>query len=689
MQFLIGLDDVFRNVRSSILITEPLPDVKSAFATLSRDESHRANNVHSVNKSSSTAFVSKMGYPPGFKKNPKGNNSKATVNNVTDSGSSSGNTHVLTSDDYQKLMGLLRSSDSGTACGIGNVTCIPIGSNMVSQHMTYSTMFLFNVIDVSHLNLTVAHPNATVANINQIGSVKLTETLIIHDVFIVYGYHVSLLSVHKLDGANKVNVIFNDVSCLIRDSTQKSLVGTGNMVGGLYFLDQGKKHINSSVKTCVVSKCLWHNRVGHPADQVLKVLKDKINIDDLITGPCDVYHKAKKTREPFPLSSHKTNDLGQLVHLDVWGPYNVRNEGDPERVVIDEFVRRSSRKTSLPSRLKDYEIQGKVKYGLNRYVNYAKLSSDNNSFVTNLNKTVEPKTYKEASTNSRWAQAMNKEIKALYRNETWEITDLPKERKPIGSKWIFKIKFKSSGEVERYKARLVAKGFSKKEGLDYEETFSPVVKMVTVRCVLSIAFQNSWSIFQLDVNNTFMYGDLVEDVYMSLPKGFFVHGDQRVCKLKKSLYGLKQAPRKWNEKLSSVLCELGFNQSKNLASLIVVHKLSQAMHGPLKSDFKLAFRVLRYLKGAPRMRVMYKASDSFELTAFIDSDWVKCNVTRRFVTGFAVFLDSCLVPWKSKKQSVLAKSSAEVEYRAMSNVSRKIIWILKILTDLKWNIQFL
>ncbi|GJZ96042.1 hypothetical protein Tco_0668376 [Tanacetum coccineum] len=107
------------------------------------------------------------------------------------------------------------------------------------------------------------------------------------------------------------------------------------------------------------------------------------------------------------------------------------------------------------------------------------------------------------------------------------------------------------------------------------------------------------------------------------------------------------------------------------------------MHGPLKSDLKLAFRVLRYLKGAPGIGVMYKVSDGFELTAFVDSDWAKCNVIRRYVTGFAVFLGSCLVFWKSKKQSVLAKSSAEAEYRAMSNVACENIWILKILTDLK------
>nr|GEZ44305.1 hypothetical protein [Tanacetum cinerariifolium] len=278
----------------------------------------------------------------------------------------------------------------------------------------------------------------------------------------------------------------------------------------------------------------------------------------------------------------------------------------------------------------------------------------------------------------RSVEAMNKEMEALNRNNTWVIIDRPNGRKLVGCKWIYKIKYKSNGKVERYKARLVAKGCSQKEGLYCEETFSPIVNMVSVRCVLSLVMQNQWSIFQLDVNNAFL-----------------------VCKLKRSLYGLKQAPRKWNEKLSSMLIELGFSQSNNGHSLFVksdgdvfavllvyvddiiitgkliyltisydVHKLSHVMHGPLKSALKLAFRVLRYLKGAPGKGVLYNKSSNFELCAFVDSDWAKCNATWRFVFGFVVFLSSCLVSWKSKKQSVLAKSSAEAEYRAISAAMR-------------------
>ncbi|GKF21668.1 ribonuclease H-like domain-containing protein, partial [Tanacetum coccineum] len=108
-----------------------------------------------------------------------------------------------------------------------------------------------------------------------------------------------------------------------------------------------------------------------------------------------------------------------------------------------------------------------------------------------------------------------------------------------------------------YKVRVVAKGFSQREGFYYLETFSPVVKMSTVRCMLNVSICNNWDLFQLDINNAFMYGDLSEDVYMTLPLGFD-NDKSKVCKLNKSLYGLKQAPKQWNAKLTKALTEHGF-----------------------------------------------------------------------------------------------------------------------------------
>lgn len=211
--------------------------------------------------------------------------------------------------------------------------------------------------------------------------------------------------------------------------------------------------------------------------------------------------------------------------------------------IVQSNVRRSERPSKVPVKFNDYVIDSKFKYGLEKVVNYAKLNDSNYCFTVNLTKSVEPTSYNQALDNPYWVEAMNNEMEALNRNNTWTITDLPPNRKPIGCKWIYKIKYKASGEIERYKARLVAKGYSQREGLDYEETFSPVVKMVTVRCLISLAVSKGWCLYQLDVNNAFLYRKLNEEIYMSIPQGYDNNVNNKVCRLNKSLYGLKQAPR--------------------------------------------------------------------------------------------------------------------------------------------------
>ncbi|GJY98162.1 ribonuclease H-like domain-containing protein [Tanacetum coccineum] len=194
-----------------------------------------------------------------------------------------------------------------------------------------------------------------------------------------------------------------------------------------------------------------------------------------------------------------------------------------------------------------------------------------------------------------WVEAMNKEMEALNRNNTWVISDLPKGRRPIGCKWIFKVKYKSNGKVERFKARLVAKGFNQKEGIDYEETFSPVIKMVTVSKNYHYLFIKS------EGQNTIVLLVYVDDIIIT---------------------------------------------GNNIDEIVKFKTL-------LSSKF-----VIKDLgKGSLGKGVFYKKDNTFELTAFVDSDWAKCTST--------------------------TKSSAEAEYREMSNVACEIIGVLKLLTDLK------
>ncbi|GKV53176.1 hypothetical protein SLEP1_g59714, partial [Rubroshorea leprosula] len=156
----------------------------------------------------------------------------------------------------------------------------------------------------------------------------------------------------------------------------------------------------------------------------------------------------------------------------------------------------------------------------------------------------EPQSYQEASFNPLWQQAMQDELQALENTRTWDLVDLPAEKSLIGCKWVYKIKTRSDGSVERYKARLVAKGFTQEYGIDYEETFAPIARLTSVRSLLAIAAIRRWKLFQMNVKNAFLNGDLEEEVYMKPPPGLH-HPPNKVCRLRRALYGLKQSLRAW------------------------------------------------------------------------------------------------------------------------------------------------
>lgn len=138
---------------------------------------------------------------------------------------------------------------------------------------------------------------------------------------------------------------------------------------------------------------------------------------------------------------------------------------------------------------------------------------------------------------------MTQEFEVLYANDTWELVTLPKGKNTVGCKWVYKIKHRVDRSVERFKVRLVVKGYTQQAEVDYTENFSPVVKMTTVRTLICLVVKRVWNLYQLDVNNAFLHGDLKEEVYMELPQGLVVDNNKMVCKLNKSLYSLKQVSR--------------------------------------------------------------------------------------------------------------------------------------------------
>jgi hypothetical protein len=178
-----------------------------------------------------------------------------------------------------------------------------------------------------------------------------------------------------------------------------------------------------------------------------------------------------------------------------------------------------------------------------------------------------------------WRQAMVEEFEALIRNKTWHLIPPRPGLNIIDSKWVFKLKQNPDGSIARHKAQLVAKGFKQQFGVDYDDTFSPVVKPTTIHILLSLAVAKGWNLHQIDIQNAFLHGFLNGDVYMHQPPGFIdVDHPTYIYKLDKALYGLKQDPRAWFARLSSKLLQLGFSASKADVSLFIFNRDGVQIH---------------------------------------------------------------------------------------------------------------
>ncbi|GJX13429.1 ribonuclease H-like domain-containing protein [Tanacetum coccineum] len=227
-------------------------------------------------------------------------------------------------------------------------SCSTTQANMAgaNQHITNSTKNMFDIVDVSELKLTIGHPNGTLAQITHVVSLKLNNDVVLFDVLIVPEYCLSLLSVHKLIKDSKLSVSFDESKCHIQDLKKGRVLGTSSEVSGLYVFDNDYNKCaivnQSEFLICHVSKDVWHNRLGHPANQVLKLLKGSLNLTHINhESPCEIFHKAKQRRESFPLSENKSKCFGQLIHLDVWGPYKVvSREGFRYFLtIVDDYTR--------------------------------------------------------------------------------------------------------------------------------------------------------------------------------------------------------------------------------------------------------------------------------------------------------------------------------------------------------------
>lgn len=203
---------------------------------------------------------------------------------------------------------------------------------------------------------------------------------------------------------------------------------------------------------------------------------------------------------------------------------------------------------------------------------YEQNEGENNAGLISLfafySQVEDPIHYEDAIKDDKWVNAMDDEIDAIEKNQTWELVSLPKDKDVIGVKWVYKTKLDANGDVQKHKARLVAKGYSQQPGVDYNETFAPVARLDTMRTILAIAAQNKSPVYQMDVKSAFLNGYLEEEVYVEQPPGYEIVGQEdKVYKLKKALYGLKQAPRAWYSRIDSYFLQNGFNRCNSEPTL--------------------------------------------------------------------------------------------------------------------------
>nr|CAD40121.3 OSJNBa0061C06.5 [Oryza sativa Japonica Group] len=365
-----------------------------------------------------------------------------------------------------------------------------------------------------------------------------------------------------------------------------------------------------------------------------------------------------------------------------------------------------------------------------RYIEEANIVAYALSVAEEIEGNAEPSTYSEAIVSddcNRWITAMHDEMESLEKNHTWELVKLPKEKKPIRCKWIFKRKeCISPSDEAMYKARLVAKGYSQIPGIDFNDVFSPVVKHSSIRTLLSIVAMHDYELEQMDVKTAFLHGELEEDIYMEQPEGFVVPGKENlVCRLKKSLYGLKQSPRQWYKRFDSFMLSQKFRRSNYDSCVYVKVADGSAIYlllyvddmliaakdkseiaklkAQLSSEFEMKDlgAVKKILDLCPQSdcdieymsRVHYSSAvgsimyamfgrSRNGLIGYVDSDFAGDLDRRRSLTSYVFTIGGCAVSWKASLQATVALSTTEADYMAISKVCKESIWLKGLYTEL-------
>ncbi|GJS22485.1 putative reverse transcriptase domain-containing protein [Tanacetum coccineum] len=503
---------------------------------------------------------------------------------------------------------------------------------------------------------------------------------------------------------NNCTVEFDAFSFSVKDFLTRHILLRCDSLGDLYPVTSPSPTPHALL---CVSPSTWHQRLGHPGEDVLRSLKSRQYISynkDKSSHLCHACQLGKHVRLPFTSSNSIVTRSFKIVHYDIWTSPIASSGGF-------------------------------------RYYSPSVALSDPN-----------------------WRNAMYDEYNALIKNSTWVLVSKPPNVNVVPSMWLFRLKYHANGSLSRYKARLVANGRSQQFGVDCDDNFSPVVKPATVRTVLSLALSQNWPIHKLDVKNAFLNGyanrvgfsssrcdsslfiyqhgsevaylliyvddivltasstDLLQRIISSLHKefdmtdlgalnyflGISVTRDSTGMFLSQKKYALELLDRahmaNCNPTRTPVDTEskLGSDGDpisdptlyRSLAGGLqyltftrpdisyAVQQVCLHMHDPREPHLAALKRVLRYVRGTLDFGLQLYASITGSLVAYTDADWAGCPTTRRSTSGYCVFLGDNLLSWSAKRQHTLSRSSAEAEYRGVANVVAETAWLRNLLREL-------
>ncbi|RVW57098.1 Retrovirus-related Pol polyprotein from transposon TNT 1-94 [Vitis vinifera] len=584
-----------------------------------------------------------------------------------------------------------------------------------SDHMTGDAAILQNYKPSnSHSSVHIA--DGSKSKIAGTGSIKLTKDLYLDSVLHVPNLDCNLLSISKLAHDLQCVTKFYPNLCVFQDLKSGKMIGSAELCSGLYLLSCGQFSNQVSQASCVQSQSMsesfnsvsnskgesmnehqvWESFLeGVPSFHSESPNPSQFAPTELSTPMPPSVQPAQHTNVPSPVTIQSPMPIQPIApqlaneNLQVYirrrkrqelehgsqstcGQYIDSNSSLPEENIGEdragEVLIPSIDDSTLPIALRK-GVRRCTDHPIGNYVTYEGLSPSYRAFATSLDDTQVPNTIQEALKISEWKKAVQDEIDALEKNGTWTITDLPVGKRPVGCKWIFTIKYKADGSVERFKARLVARGFTQSYGIDYQETFAPVAKLNTIRILLSLAVNQDWCLQQLDIKNAFLNGDLEEEVYMEIPPGFeeSMAKNQNLKKYLSEEFEVKD--------LGNLKYFLGMEVARSRKGIVVSQRkyILDLLRRP--GEISAACRALIYLSHTrPDIGFAVSAGKAYssERQRTVTLKYIQMRIgqetslNRRSTSGYCSFVWGNLVTWRSKKQSVVARSSAEAEYRALA-----------------------